>query len=306
MSEVRIDYNDLSQAAAMLTAGQAEISEKLETLKSMIDTLIRSEFCGPQALAGFETAYQGWAAKAQEVVGGLGGMSRFVGTVVSRYQDLDRRMVEHAAAPPQPARQDANVWQVLDIEDPTPGDPYQIRALAERLRTEAELFEKHTRQLGLMAETGRGLRVPGDDGAEFHTIMVELRAESARLGVAYGACGDALWAFVDSLEQAKAQASSALNRGTRAAAECKALMNHLCSLLSIPPSDDWRDLSGVIARELRENHSAATQKAAAPLCRDAREAEEEFRQAMTTAMEAARMRTEAEATCLQAIRAAFD
>jgi WXG100 family type VII secretion target len=92
MVDVNIGYDGLQRAAGQLTTGQAEITERLRALKTMIDQLVSSEFRTQLASGRFQDSYQQWNQGAENVINGLEGMSSFLGDVVREHQDLDNRL----------------------------------------------------------------------------------------------------------------------------------------------------------------------------------------------------------------------
>ncbi|WP_322749655.1 MULTISPECIES: hypothetical protein [unclassified Frankia] len=102
-------------------------------------------------------------------------------------------------------------WGVLGLEgDPTPGDPDAVRAMAVRLRGQADLAESGTARLRAIASSGGELAMAGDYAPAFTEALVELPDGLAKLARAYRGCGDALFTFANGLTEAKAQAGGAL------------------------------------------------------------------------------------------------
>lgn len=92
MTDVNVGYDGLQRAAAQLRTGQAEMTQRLQALKSMIDQLVGSEFRTQLASGRFQDSYQQWSTGAQNMIDGLEGMSTFLNDVVREYQDLDNRL----------------------------------------------------------------------------------------------------------------------------------------------------------------------------------------------------------------------
>lgn len=90
--DVNIGYDGLQRAAAQLTTGQAEINDRLQALKSMIDQLVTGEFRTQLASGRFQDAYQQWTSGAQDMISGLEGMATFLNDVMREHQDLDTRL----------------------------------------------------------------------------------------------------------------------------------------------------------------------------------------------------------------------
>ncbi|MCX5065611.1 WXG100 family type VII secretion target [Micromonospora lupini] len=92
MSDVSVGYEGLQSAARSLTSGQEEMTQKLSALKAMIDQLVNSEFRTQLASGRFQDSYQQWTTGAQNMIGGLEGMSSFLVGVVREHQELDARL----------------------------------------------------------------------------------------------------------------------------------------------------------------------------------------------------------------------
>ncbi|MEV0701961.1 WXG100 family type VII secretion target [Saccharopolyspora sp. NPDC050389] len=98
MADVNIGYDGLQRAATQLKSGQAEMNDKLQALKSMIDQLVGSEFRTQLASGRFQESYQQWTTGAQNMLSGLEGMAGFLGDVVREHQDLDTRLAGSAGS----------------------------------------------------------------------------------------------------------------------------------------------------------------------------------------------------------------
>jgi WXG100 family type VII secretion target len=92
MADVSVGYDGVRQAASRLVSGQTEMSEKLQSLKSMVDQLVAGEFRTQMASPRFQESYQQWTTGAQNMIQGLEGMAGFLNNVVSGHQELDTRL----------------------------------------------------------------------------------------------------------------------------------------------------------------------------------------------------------------------
>ncbi|NEY36226.1 type IV secretion protein Rhs [Streptomyces sp. PRKS01-65] len=200
-----------------------------------------------------------------------------------------------------------SVWLVLDLErDPTPGDPDGIRALAARLRREAEYAEQHTSRLSQVAANSRNLRMRGDYAPRFSKALNELPGASARLGPAHQSCANALEEYAGRLQQAKLQSAAALERGLRADAQYKAALQQFYTLVPVTPSAGgiWRGLNQSTALAYSQYQQPQVREAAARIGSYAGQAEQERQLAAQLARQAAQHLREAEAQCAQVICAA--
>ncbi|MEV0622953.1 DUF6531 domain-containing protein [Nonomuraea sp. NPDC050404] len=108
-------------------------------------------------------------------------------------------------------------WDVLGLAgDPVPGDPGQVRGLAGRLLEQARLAEDNTARLSAVSGGGSALVTGGapltrvDHATRCTEALGGLPGELAKLGRAYRGASKALLTYAGSLEQAKAQAGTAL------------------------------------------------------------------------------------------------
>ncbi|WP_131792695.1 DUF6531 domain-containing protein, partial [Candidatus Protofrankia datiscae] len=125
-------------------------------------------------------------------------------------------------------------WDVLELDgDPTPGDPEAVRALATRLREQAERAESSTTRLRAIAANGGDLRMAGDYAPRFTEALAELPDELAKLARAYHGCGDALSTYATTLTEAKTRAGGALRQGLDAHGRYQAALRQVRTLL--PP-----------------------------------------------------------------------
>ncbi|MFG1779622.1 WXG100 family type VII secretion target [Micromonospora sp. NPDC049051] len=92
MVDVNIGYDGLQRAAGQLRTGQTEMTQRLQTMKSMIDQLVTSEFRTQLASSRFQDSYQQWSTGAQNMIDGLEGMAAFLNDTIREYQDLDNRL----------------------------------------------------------------------------------------------------------------------------------------------------------------------------------------------------------------------
>ncbi|MFF3504357.1 DUF6531 domain-containing protein [Streptomyces sp. NPDC003247] len=200
-----------------------------------------------------------------------------------------------------------NVWLVLDLEtDPTPGEPGYFRALATRLRREAEHAEQHTSRLRQVTANSADLHMRGDYAARFHKALADLPDRSAPLGPAHQACAGALARYADQLQQAKIQSAAALERGRQADAQYKAALQQFYALVPVTPpaTGVWRGLNRSSALAYAQYQQPQVREIAARIGAYAGQAEQERQLAAQLARQAARALHEAEAQCARTIRAA--
>src|SRR5690349_19382294 len=89
MANVHVDYEQLQASAGQLQSGQEEITSQLMQLKNLIDGLVGSGFVTDQASGKFHASYDQWTKGANNVIGGLEGMSGFLKQAIAQHQQLD-------------------------------------------------------------------------------------------------------------------------------------------------------------------------------------------------------------------------
>lgn len=92
MPDVSIGYEGLSQAATQLQSGQEELSERLQSLQSMINSLTEGDFRTQLASPRFQDAYQEWTNGAKTMLEGLQNMGSYLDGVSTKYQELDQEL----------------------------------------------------------------------------------------------------------------------------------------------------------------------------------------------------------------------
>ncbi|MFI8094023.1 WXG100 family type VII secretion target [Streptomyces sp. NPDC086080] len=98
MVDVNVGYDGVNRAALQLKTGQDEITQKLQSLKGMVDQLVTSEFRTQLASSKFQDSYQQWTTGATTMLQGLEGMAGFLNDVVREHQDLDLRLAGGAGS----------------------------------------------------------------------------------------------------------------------------------------------------------------------------------------------------------------
>ncbi|MGH3548341.1 MAG: DUF6531 domain-containing protein [Pseudonocardiaceae bacterium] len=203
-----------------------------------------------------------------------------------------------------------NQWQVLDLDgDPTPGDPAQTHALATQLQQEAGLAEHNTGQLRSVAANGGDLHMEGDYAPKFQDVLGGLPDELAKLGKAYRGCGNAVSAFATSLDQAKSQASTALRQGQDADGRYQGALREIRAL--VPPNQADSLSAGLgpnnsLLEAAIANLDEGTKAQARSAAGRAQTAEQDRQSARRLANDAAKLRGDAESTCVKGINDALN
>jgi hypothetical protein len=109
-------------------------------------------------------------------------------------------------------------WSPLCGSDPTPGDPAEVGALANRYRDTADEISRQAANLRKLA-SGSGEGWDSDAGRVFHDHANELASKIEKAHGRYAAAAGALRGFVSPLELAQRQADLALVDAKAAAAD---------------------------------------------------------------------------------------
>ncbi|GAA2215236.1 hypothetical protein GCM10009850_107030 [Nonomuraea monospora] len=194
-------------------------------------------------------------------------------------------------------------WDVLGLAgDPAPGDPGQVRGLADRLLKEARLAEDNTAKLSTVSGGSSALGMRGDYAARYTEALGELPGELAKLGKAYRGAGEALLTYAGSLEEAKTQAGAALRQGRSAAAASQGALREVQARL--PGGGAVRDVPS--AESALAAADEATREATRAAMQRARQAEDDRARARRIADEAARLRGDAESRATREIEQALE
>ena len=84
------------------------MTEQLQSLRSMIDSLVGGEFRTQLASPRFQESYEQWDSGAQQMLEGLEGMASFLNQAVGGFEQLDSDLQQAPAA--WPDRLDTEVF----------------------------------------------------------------------------------------------------------------------------------------------------------------------------------------------------
>ncbi|MEU5948480.1 hypothetical protein ABZ793_23365, partial [Micromonospora sp. NPDC047465] len=198
-------------------------------------------------------------------------------------------------------------WLVVDQRtDPTPGSPEQVRALADRLRQQADQSRKAGQRLrGVAADRAR-LRLWGDYADVLDVMLADLPDDAATLTTAYDACAAALSGYAQELDQVQTASRLALRQGTQAHERYQALLQRFCQVVpvSFQGDDIWRGLDGASAAHLSQGLREPERQWAVALGREAGMCEFERQMACRAVAQAAYRHRDAANRCAQAVLAA--
>jgi WXG100 family type VII secretion target len=94
MANLSVTYQDMRDAANRLTAGQQEITAKLEQLKSQVDNLVSGGYVTDQSSVAFGNSYQEFNDGAKKTIEGLDGMSTYLKRAADALQETDASLAQ--------------------------------------------------------------------------------------------------------------------------------------------------------------------------------------------------------------------
>jgi WXG100 family type VII secretion target len=97
MTDLSVGYEGMDSAASQLQQSQEEMTEQLQSLRSMIDGLVSGEFRTQLAFPRFQESYEEWSQGAQQMLEGLDGMASFLNQAVGGIQELDSQLQQRAS-----------------------------------------------------------------------------------------------------------------------------------------------------------------------------------------------------------------
>lgn len=92
MSNIRVSYAEIEQAAAQLGQGREEITAKLQSLQQQIQNLVSSGFVTDQASVKFNAAYVDYTTSANTVVARLNEIQSFLAQTSNAMRDMDAQI----------------------------------------------------------------------------------------------------------------------------------------------------------------------------------------------------------------------
>lgn len=92
MSNIRVSYAEIEQAAAQLGQGREEITAKLQALQQQMQSLVSSGFVTDQASVKFDGAYNEYTMSANNVVARLTEIQNFLTQTASAMREMDMQI----------------------------------------------------------------------------------------------------------------------------------------------------------------------------------------------------------------------
>jgi len=97
MTNLTVTYEEMSNAAAGLRSGQADIEAVLSRLQAAVTTLVSSGYVTDGSSRSFHAAYDEFSAGVKQVVQGLDGMGAYLDTAARTFQQTDQELARALA-----------------------------------------------------------------------------------------------------------------------------------------------------------------------------------------------------------------
>jgi WXG100 family type VII secretion target len=92
MTNIRVSYSDLEQAAGQLAQGRDEITAKLRVMESQIGSLVSTGFVTDRTSVRLNQAFTEYTAGASTVVEKLSEIQAFLTHTASAIRDMDAQI----------------------------------------------------------------------------------------------------------------------------------------------------------------------------------------------------------------------
>ncbi|HUR75077.1 MAG TPA: WXG100 family type VII secretion target [Sporichthya sp.] len=90
MPNVNVTYEEMRSAATRLNAGREEISQKLNELQKLVNSLVNGGYVTDTSSKQFEASYQEFTTGASKTINGLEDMGRYLTTAADTFQRADQ------------------------------------------------------------------------------------------------------------------------------------------------------------------------------------------------------------------------
>lgn len=92
MANLNVSFQEMRDAAARLTSGEAEITGRLEELKAYIETLVASGFVTDQASVAFGESYRRFTTGATQTVSALTTLGAYLRQAATMLEEADAQL----------------------------------------------------------------------------------------------------------------------------------------------------------------------------------------------------------------------
>ncbi|WP_062130755.1 WXG100 family type VII secretion target [Demequina aestuarii] len=94
MANLNVTYEQMTAASDKLRAGQAEIEQNLQNLRSLVSQLVADGFTTSSASGAFDAAYSEFNSGATQTIQGIDGMAQFLQTAAQVLQQTDEELAK--------------------------------------------------------------------------------------------------------------------------------------------------------------------------------------------------------------------
>ena len=92
MANLNVTYDQMTDAATRLRAGQSDLEAKLNELRSLVNQLVQDGFTTSRASGAFESSYEQFTTGATRTVQGIDGMAQFLEKAAQALQSTDEQL----------------------------------------------------------------------------------------------------------------------------------------------------------------------------------------------------------------------
>jgi WXG100 family type VII secretion target len=94
MPNMNVTYADMEAAAGQLRNGQADIESRLQSLKSLVDSLVSSGYVTDRSSKAFEASYAEFNEGIKRTLEGLTGMSSYLTKASQAISQTDSELAQ--------------------------------------------------------------------------------------------------------------------------------------------------------------------------------------------------------------------
>ncbi|GAA0610573.1 hypothetical protein GCM10009547_10750 [Sporichthya brevicatena] len=90
MPNVNVTYEEMRSAASRLNAGREEITQKLNELQKLVNSLVNGGYVTDTSSKQFEASFHEFSTGAAKTISGLEDMGRYLTTAADTFQRADQ------------------------------------------------------------------------------------------------------------------------------------------------------------------------------------------------------------------------
>jgi WXG100 family type VII secretion target len=94
MPNVNVTYEEMRGAGRSLRAGQGEINDKLNQLRSLISSLVAGGYVTDASSKQFDTSYEEFNKGALQMMEGLDGMAGYLDAAAQTFEEADTKLAQ--------------------------------------------------------------------------------------------------------------------------------------------------------------------------------------------------------------------